>query len=58
LSRDFDSYGVAGGRNSHGSNGSGSTNGSGRTGRSGGDNSARTAYISAPVAAENSLGWN
>jgi hypothetical protein len=47
LSRDFSSYGgVAGGRDSHGS------------GRSGAGNSARTAYISAPVAAENSLGWN
>ncbi len=47
LSRDFtDSYGAAGGRDSHGS------------GRSGMGNSGRTAYISAPVAAENSLGWN
>lgn len=47
LSRDFSSYGgVAGGRESHGS------------GRSGAGNSGRTAYISAPVAAENSLGWN
>lgn len=50
LSRDFSSYGgvsggVAGGRDSQGS------------GRSGG-NSARTAVISAPMAAENSLGWN
>ncbi|KAK3944867.1 hypothetical protein QBC46DRAFT_251217, partial [Diplogelasinospora grovesii] len=48
LSRDFTSSygGVAGGRDSHGS------------GRSGMGNSGRTAYISAPVAAENSLGWN
>lgn len=52
LSRDFTSYGgvqassAAGGRDSHGS------------GRSGMNNSARTQYISAPVAAENSLGWN
>jgi len=59
LSRDFTGYGgvaggsaggaaggAAGGRNSHGS------------GRSGMGNSARTQYISAPVAAENSLGWN
>lgn len=51
LSRDFSTYGatsgaVAGGRDSHGS------------GRSGMGNSGRTAYISAPVAAENSLGWN
>jgi hypothetical protein len=48
LSRDFSSYGgTAGGRHSHGS------------GRSGGNSSsARTAFISAPVAAENSLGWN
>ena len=54
LSRDFStsayggvsSGGAAGGRDSHGS------------GRSGAGNSARTAYISAPMAAENSLGWN
>jgi hypothetical protein len=52
LSRDFSTYGgvaaggVAGGRDSHGS------------GRSGMNNSGRTAYISAPMAAENSLGWN
>ncbi|KAM7202021.1 signaling mucin MSB2 [Rhypophila sp. PSN 637] len=51
LSRDFSTYGAtsgaaAGERNSHGS------------GRSGAGNSGRTAYISAPVAAENSLGWN
>jgi hypothetical protein len=53
LSRDFSSYGgVAGGRHSHGS---GQT---GQTGQSAMGNSARTAYISAPVAAENSLGWN
>jgi hypothetical protein len=52
LSRDFETYGgVAGGRNSHGS---GQTERSGRSG----DTSVRTAYISAPVAAENSLGWN
>ncbi|KAL9945885.1 hypothetical protein D7B24_004719 [Verticillium nonalfalfae] len=45
MSRDFSNYGgVVGGRDSHGS---------GRTG-----NSGRTAKISAPVAAENSLGWN
>jgi len=49
LSRDFtSSYGAvpAGGRNSHGS------------GRSGMGGSGRTQFISAPVAAENSLGWN
>lgn len=48
LSRDFSGYGAmaAGGRDSHGS------------GRSGMGNSSRTQYISAPVAAENSLGWN
>lgn len=50
LSRDFSTTspygGVAGGRDSHGS------------GRSGMNTSARTAYISAPVAAANSLGWN
>ena len=51
LSRDFTSspgYGGAGG-NTRDSQGSG---------RSGMNNSARTANISAPVAAENSLGWN
>jgi hypothetical protein len=49
MSREFSSYGGAaapGGRNSHGS------------GRSGMGGSVRTAAISAPVAAENSLGWN
>ena len=51
LSRDFSGYGgvaggSAGGRHSQGS------------GQSGAGNSGRTAYISAPVAAENSLGWN
>lgn len=52
LSRDFtSSYGGVGSerpgpRDSHGS------------GRSNMNNSGRTAYISAPVAAENSLGWN
>lgn len=49
LSRDFtSSYGAvpAGERNSHGS------------GRSGMGGSGRTQFISAPVAAENSLGWN
>lgn len=48
LSRDFTGYGAAAGnmRDSRGS------------GRSGGNTSARTANISAPVAAENSLGWN
>ncbi|KAK0386149.1 hypothetical protein NLU13_5986 [Sarocladium strictum] len=47
LSRDVSSYGgYGGGRDSHGS------------GHSGAANSARTAGISAPVATENSLGWN
>jgi hypothetical protein len=49
LSRDFtSSYGAmpAGGRDSQGS------------GRSGAGNSGRTQFISAPVAAGNSLGWN
>lgn len=48
MSREFvGGYGgVAGGRDSHGS------------GRSGAGNSARTANISAPLSAENSLGWN
>lgn len=47
MSQDFSNYGAVsgGGRDSHGS------------GRSNG-NSGRTAFISAPVAAENSLGWN
>ncbi|KAM4055180.1 hypothetical protein HRG_005982 [Hirsutella rhossiliensis] len=45
VSREYFSYG-AGGRDSRGS------------GRSGMGNSGRTANISAPVAAENSLGWN
>lgn len=48
LSRDFTGYGGVQGNTRH-SQGSG---------RSGGNNSARTAIISAPVAAENSLGWN
>jgi hypothetical protein len=57
LSRDFTGYGgiaggvaagVAGGRDSHGS---GSRNSRMNT-------SARTQYISAPVEAQNSLGWN
>jgi hypothetical protein len=42
MSRDMSSYGGTGIRNSHNS----------------GTSSARTANISAPVAAENSLGWN
>jgi hypothetical protein len=42
MSRDMSSYGGTGVRNSHNS----------------GTSSARTANISAPVAAENSLGWN
>ena len=45
LSREFSGYGgIPGGRESHGSEQTG--------------NSARTANISAPMAAENSLGWN
>lgn len=43
LSQDASNYGGAGGRDSHGS---------------GNNSSARTANISAPVATENSLGWN
>jgi hypothetical protein len=47
MSQEFSSYGgAAGGRQSQGS------------GRSGMNNSVRTAGISAPMAAENSLGWN
>ncbi|KAH7324559.1 hypothetical protein B0I35DRAFT_348315 [Stachybotrys elegans] len=47
MSQEFSNYGgVAGGRESHGS------------GRSGMNNSVRTAGISAPVAASNTLGWN
>ncbi|OAQ67881.1 basic proline-rich protein [Pochonia chlamydosporia 170] len=42
MSRDTSTYGGAGGRDSHASGG----------------HSARTAGISAPVATENSLGWN
>ena len=63
LSRDFTGYGavtgaaVAGGAVASGAGGRDS-HGSGRTGRSAANNSSRTAYISAPVAAENSLGWN
>ncbi|KAI0186178.1 hypothetical protein EV127DRAFT_346691, partial [Xylaria flabelliformis] len=59
LSRDFSSspgyspgyagYGATAGENMRNSQGSG---------RSGTNHSARTANISAPVAAENSLGWN
>ena len=56
LSRDFSSspgyapgYGATNGGNMRNSQGSG---------RSGTNQSARTANISAPVAAENSLGWN
>lgn len=48
LSRDFTGYGGV----------AGNTRDSQGSGRSGGNNSARTANISAPVAAENSLGWN
>ncbi len=61
LSRDFTStYGgvagtVDGGANSGGRNSGRNSQGSGRSNM---NNSARTAYISAPVAAENSLGWN
>ncbi|KAH8681567.1 hypothetical protein BX600DRAFT_429493 [Xylariales sp. PMI_506] len=50
LSRDFTAAGYGGvGGNTRDSQGSG---------RSGMNNSGRTAFISAPVAAENSLGWN
>lgn len=48
LSRDFTGYGGV----------AGNTRDSQGSGRSGGNTSARTANISAPVAAENSLGWN
>jgi len=63
LSRDFTSTyggvgGVAGGRESHGSHGTQGSHGTHGSGRTGTQNSGRTAYISAPVAAENSLGWN
>lgn len=53
LSRDFTSN-PAGGYGGVGGN----TRDSQGSGRSGMNNSARTANISAPVAAENSLGWN
>jgi hypothetical protein len=65
LSRDFSSYGGAGSNGAPASNGGGAGSygpAGGReshgSGRSGAGNSGRTAYISAPVAAENSLGWN
>lgn len=51
LSRDFTSSPGYGGV-------AGNTRDSQGSGRSGMNNSARTANISAPVAAENSLGWN
>lgn len=60
LSRDFTGYGgVAGGAAAAGA-GAGAPGGrdSHGSGRSGMGLSSRTAYISAPVAAENSLGWN
>lgn len=53
MSRDFSNYGAV-----SGGNGSGGGRDSHGSGRSNMNNSGRTAYISAPVAAENSLGWN
>lgn len=57
LSRDFTANGGGGGAN-YGGVGSPHTRDSQGSGRSGMNNSGRTAFISAPVAAENSLGWN
>lgn len=56
LSRDFTAHG--GGGANYGGVGSPHTRDSQGSGRSGMNNSGRTAFISAPVAAENSLGWN
>lgn len=56
MSRDFSNYGaMSGGSGSGGGSGGRDSHGSGRSNM---NNSGRTAYISAPVAAENSLGWN
>lgn len=58
LSRDFTGYGgVAGGAAAAGAGAPGGRDSHGSA-RSGMGLSSRTAYISAPVAAENSLGWN
>lgn len=58
MSQDFTNYGAVsgGGRDSHGSHGS--SNQASVNQASVNQASGRTAYISAPVAAENSLGWN
>ena len=71
LSQDFTAYGAGGPRpgTMYTATGTGTGTGTGTvtmphgrdshgSGRSGMNNSGRTAFISAPVAAENSLGWN
>lgn len=58
LSRDFSGYGAVAGGSTGGSAGTAGGRHSHGSGQSGAGNSGRTAYISAPVAAENSLGWN
>lgn len=58
LSRDFSGYGAVAGGSAGGSAGTAGGRHSQGSGQSGAGNSGRTAYISAPVAAENSLGWN
>lgn len=62
LSRDFTATHGNGNGNGNGAGNYGGVGGNMRdsqgSGRSGMNNSARTAFISAPVAAENSLGWN
>jgi hypothetical protein len=57
LSRDFTATHNNGNGGNYGGVG-GNMRDSQGSGRSGMNNSARTAFISAPVAAENSLGWN
>jgi hypothetical protein len=57
LSRDFTAAGY-GGVQGHNNQMGGNMRDSQGSGRSGMNNSGRTAFISAPVAAENSLGWN
>lgn len=58
LSRDFTAAGYGGVHGNAAGHPSGNMRNSQGSGRSGMNNSARTAFISAPVAAENSLGWN
>ncbi|KAF3767748.1 hypothetical protein M406DRAFT_321705, partial [Cryphonectria parasitica EP155] len=55
MSREFSNYGAVSGGGGGGAAGGRDSQTSGRSNM---NNSGRTAYISAPVAAENSLGWN